>query len=246
MQTNLKSDSFCTYNQESAPYFWTFEPGQYYNKYMLGEVGVFTAGGTAGSYVRPDVIDVSSFLSGRGDILAKCNPPVPSLDALQESFTNTPMVQQNQDTSILISKNTREKRSAVDLSAIDYNRQQPILPADPQNLRTIIEDFAAERGGMNTKLYTRASWNPTRKRGNAVDGNKYSCTNVLDPGYYCGDYCGGISGTNIPSNSLSSAYANSHDYPFVGPTSIDIRNVGALSCGPNQFYGPNYDRGSCN
>ncbi len=80
-QTNLKSDNFCGFNQAASPFFWIMEPGQYENTYASGEVGVFATS----NYVRPDVIQASSFLSGRDDILSRCNPPVPSLaDTHQE------------------------------------------------------------------------------------------------------------------------------------------------------------------
>ena len=62
--TDLKSDAWCMYNQNSAPFFWVMEPGQYENTYVFGEVGVNAAGGTGGSFVRPDVIDISSFHTG--------------------------------------------------------------------------------------------------------------------------------------------------------------------------------------
>ena len=60
-QTNLKSDDFCGYNQASAPFFWILEAGQYENSYAYGEVGINASGGTGGSYIRPDVVDIDSF-----------------------------------------------------------------------------------------------------------------------------------------------------------------------------------------
>jgi hypothetical protein len=237
--TNLKSDSFCSYNQSAAPFYWVFEPYQYTNTYVYGEVGVNAAGGSAGSYVRPDVIDIDSYLSGRDDILSRCNPPVPSLDDVAQP----PMVIQNNDVSLLIAKDTREKRSATDLSSIDYNRWMT-LPTDPQDIRFVIEDFSAQRGGMDTQNYTKLAWNPTIQRGAAVNGPKDACKTVLDPSRSCGEYCNDVSGysgkmvAQMPSKPQQ-------NYPFTGITSQQIKSVGAAECGPQQFWGPNYTNGSC-
>jgi hypothetical protein len=35
------------------------------------------------------------------------------------------------------------------------------------------------------------------------------------------------------------------NYPFIGITSQQVKEVGATSCGEQQFYGTNYDQGSC-
>src|SRR5690606_6751143 len=82
MQSNLQSDNYCGYNSSSAEFFWRFQPGQYENTFAMGEVGVPVAGGSGGSYIRADAIDVSSFLEGRDTVLSRCNPPIPSLDIL--------------------------------------------------------------------------------------------------------------------------------------------------------------------
>jgi hypothetical protein len=99
MQTGLKSDNFCGYNQAAAPFFWIFQPRQYENTYATGEIGVFAAGGSAGSYVRPEVVDVSSFLLGLDNILSKCTPPAPSLDSLNNPMNNAPKAQLNKSSS---------------------------------------------------------------------------------------------------------------------------------------------------
>lgn len=242
-QTNLKSDDFCYYNESAAPFYYYMQPGQYANTYVYGEVGINAAGGTAGSYVRSDVIDVSSFLSGRDDILSKCNPPVPSLGSVNKK----PLIEQNsQNVNILIPKFTRELKSAVDLSAIDYNRWQPDLPANPQNLRFVIEDFAPQRGGMDTQNYTKLAWRPTIRRGAAVNGPGDACETVLDPAR-ANPYSASVSGfnPNTRARPLVGKPPNEPQYPFKGPTTQDIKRVGAAYCGPNMFYGPNYDQGSC-
>lgn len=243
-QTNLNSTDMCSYNISSAPFFYFFEPGQYSNTYTYGEVGLNAAGGSAGSYVRPDVIDVSSFLSGRDDILSRCNPPVPSLDDVEQE----PLKQQNSENiNVLLPKYTKEKKSAVDLGAIDYNRWAPPLPVDPQDLRFIIEDFAPQRGGMNTTNYSKLAWHPTVARGAAVNGNIGSCRTTLDPSRACGEYCADVNGymPNVAAMPMMSKPPGQDNYPFIGTTSQMIKDVGASACGPNQFYGYNYDKGDC-
>jgi hypothetical protein len=245
-QTNLSSDSFCMYNQNSAPFFWVMEPGQYENTYSFGEVGINAAGGTAGSYVRPDVIDISSFLSGRDDMLSKCQPPVPDLEDLTEEKLHF----QNSDNSIdLLPQFTREKKSAVDLSAIDYNRWQP-LDTDAQDLRFVIEDFSAQRGGLDTQNFTKLSWTP-----GSFAYKEGACKYNLNPAHACGEYCEPVSGypgkdwitgkklTAIAKQPPKPPHEN--NYPFPGPYSQQVEAVGADTCGENSFYGPRYMEGSC-
>lgn len=243
MQSNLSSDNFCSYNQLAAPFYWIFEPWQYANTYVYGEVGVNAAGGTAGSYVRPDVVDVDSFLSGRDDILSRCNPPVPGLDDVKQP----PLIQQDSsNVSILVPKFTREKKSAVDLGAVDYNRWQPYLPANPQNLRFIIEDFAPQRGGMDTSNYAKLAWKPTIERGAAVNGPPNACETLLSPAR-ANPYAASVSGfrPTTVARPLTGKPPGEPQYPFNGPTTQNILSVGADNCGPNMFRGIDYTQGSC-
>jgi len=247
MQTDLKSDNFCGYNQSAAEFFWTFMPNQYSNTYSIGEVGVPAGGGMAGSYVRPDVIDVSSFLSGRDDILSKCTPPVPSLDSLNEP----PLaVQGNID--MLVPKYTKELRSTNALDSIDYNRYTPNLPVDPQDVRFVIEDMAPQRGGFNTRNYVRSAWN---NQNNVPNFDKNSCMTNLDPAMAFGPEStkvNGYPGVNPLTGQRKSAIympagkpPGQPDYPFTDITSQQIQSVGAAACGPQFFSGPNYTIGSC-
>jgi hypothetical protein len=226
--TNLKSDAWCGYNQSASPFFWVMEPGQYANTYVFGEVGVNATGGTGGSYVRPDTIDISSFLSGRDDMLSKCQPPIPDLDEVKvEKFR----VQNTKNTINLLPKYTREKKSAVDLASIDYNRWQP-QDIDPQDLRFIIEDMWAQRGGMDTQNFSKLAW------------NKSNCNLILDPARACGEYCESVSG--YPGKQwVTGKPSTEPEYPFVGPYSQDIVSVGAAACGDNYFYGPRNEQGNC-
>lgn len=242
--TSLKSDGFCYYNQSAAPFYWLFQPNQYENTFVYGEVGVNAAGGTAGSYVRQDLVDIDSFLSGRDEVLSNCNPPVPSLDEVKQAGI---VPQNNNSVEILVSKYTREKKSAADIGSIEYSRWQPYLPADPQNLRFIIEDFAPQRGGMDTVNYSKAAWNSSTKRGTVKNGPKNACETLLSPAR-ANPYSASVSGFN-PSTIgrlLNGKPPGEPTYPFNGPTTQDIEAVGAASCGPNNFYGERYEKGSCN
>jgi len=244
-QTRIgNSDNFCSYNQSAAPFYWTFEPNQYANTYTFGEVGINSQGGGPGSYVRPDVIDIDSFLSGRDEILSKCNPPVPGLDEMAQP----PLIQQNSNNvSLLVAKYTREKKSAVDLSAIDYNRWVPNLPVNPQDLRFVIEAFSAQRGGLDSQNYTKLAWQPTVARGAAVNGPPGMCQTTLDPSFACGDFCNTVSGYSGWNGNVQAVMPGrpQTNYPFEGITSQQVKAVGGTSCAEQQFYGSNYDQGSC-
>lgn len=237
-------DSFCSYNVSAAPFYYVMSPYQYANTYVYGEVGLSAAGGTGGSYVRPDVIDVDSFLSGRDDILSRCNPPVPGLDEVAQA----PLVlQNNNNVSLLVSKDTREKKSAVDLSSIDYNRWDPNLPVNPQDLRFVIEAFAPQRGGLDTKNYIKSAWQPTIARGSAVNGPPGMCQTIMDPNFACGEFCNTVSGYSGWKGDVQAISPGrpQMNYPFEGITSQQVKAVGAASCGPQMFYGPNYLSGNC-
>jgi hypothetical protein len=243
-QTNLRQDNFCSYNQSAGPFYWIMSPDQYSNTYVYGEVGINASGGGPGSYVRPDVIDIDSFLSGRDDILSKCSPPVPGLDEIAQ----TPLIQQNSgNVNLLVAKDTREKKSAIDLSTVDYNRWDPNLPVYPQDLRFVIEGFSSQRGGLDTQNYSKSAWQPTIARGSAINGPSNACQTVLDPSRACGEFCNtvsGYSGWNGQTVAQMPGKPQSN-YPFEGITSQQVKAVGASSCGEQQFYGPNNNLGSC-
>ena len=93
-QTNLKSDAWDIYNQATKTFDWTLQNGQYNNTYAFGTVGV-SAGSNA---IRSDVVDVSSYLSGRDNILSKCNPPIPKM----EEANLPPLSVQKKDVNTLV------------------------------------------------------------------------------------------------------------------------------------------------
>lgn len=283
MQTGLKSDNFCGYNQAAAPFFWVFQPKQYENTYATGEIGVFAAGGTTGSYVRPEIIDVSSFLLGLDNIISKCTPPAPSLDSLNNPMVSEKPIQSDKpvqsmnsmksgqsgqvtgqsgqvtydaiskqdDLSYLLTpKYTKELRSVNSVDSVDYNRWAPNLPVEPQNLRFVIEDFANQRNGFNTRNYTKSAWS---NQNNSPSYKPEMCQTTLNPNF-CGkpeyEEITGYPGKNpITGEKKVSLYRgpeqNPNDYPFIGTTSRQIFDVGASACATQEFYGPNYDKGSC-
>jgi len=286
MQTDLNSDAYCSFNQETSSFYYIFQPNQYRDTFQLGEVGVNVQGGAAGSYIRPEVIDVSSFLSGREDVLSKCNPPIPSLATINqptmyvqgqsangstlspgsysgpvktqtqtqtqtqtEHFTNDTT---NPDPKVLVPLYTKEKHSATELSSIDYNRWQPSLFFNPQTPRYVIEDFAAQRGGLNTTNYIKSAWN---NQNQVENFDKNACMTTLDPSRDCGPDCSlitGYPGVSPLDGSVKNVVYKAPGlppglppYPFPGITSQQIVGVGADSCGPTFFNGVNFDKGSC-
>lgn len=263
MQTNLKSDDFCGENVSASTFYWTFQPGQYANTYVYGEVGVSAAGGTAGSYIRPELIGVSNFLSGRDNILTRCNPPVPALDSLEEP----PLYEQNLDSvDLLVPMYTKEKRSSDSLDSIDYNRWNPLY-SDPQNLRHVINEVAPQRGGFDTRNFVKLSWNPNNNGlGQVVEGftgnpgtssrvlDSGLCQTMLDPNRFGPELenITGYPGTNpLTGRSSNASYLspgyppNDPFYPFKGTTSQQINQVGSQTCGETYFSGKYYDQGSC-
>jgi hypothetical protein len=257
MQTDLKSDDFCGYNISASEFYWTLQPGQYNNTYVMGEVGVGFQGGGPGSYIRPDVVDISSFLSGRNDNLSKCSPPVPSLDALNEP----PLHLQETSTEFLVPLYTKEKRSAVELDSVDYNRWVPLY-TDPQNLRHVIEETSpAQRGGLSTQLYTKAAWNqenfnniPNNRNRNFNNNRAKLCQTTLDPARFFPGSEGitGYPGVNpLTGKKMDVTYTppnkppNDPNYPWKDITAQQLYDVGAAPCGPSFFSGKNYDVGSC-
>jgi hypothetical protein len=252
MQTGLKSDDFCGYNIESAPFYWLFQKGQYQDTYTIGEVGVPSGGGMPGSYERPEIVDIGSFLSGRDNILSKCMPPTPSLDSLNKptgpygapgtdgSAGTQDFIKEQKSTSVLLPKYTKEKRSANSVDSIDYNRWTP-LSTEPQDLRFVIENFSNQRGGFDTRNYVKSAWS---NQNNTPYYSKDACETNLDPSRVCGPECAGITGYSKNIVPILPGKPQ-EDYPFVDITSQQIVGVGAAPCGSQFFSGPSYQYGSC-
>lgn len=186
-QTNLKADAFCSYSQASAPLEWILQKGQYNNTFAFGSIGI----NPTENAVRPDVINIDSYLSGRDDILSKCNPPIPALDDANQP----PLTYQDSNVNELQPIYSREKKSAVDLAAISYLplTLEPSLPNPPQDVNHIIFGGAAQRGGADTRNVIKQSW------------NEDNCETFLDPQRACGTYCSEANGymTRMPHSRHS-------------------------------------------
>ena len=78
VQTDLKSDNFCGFNQAASSMYWTLDPIQNHSQFAVGETGVFVG---VGLHTPSEIIDVSSSIvgGGRDNYLTKCTPPVPSM-----------------------------------------------------------------------------------------------------------------------------------------------------------------------
>lgn len=189
-QTNLKSDDFCSYNQAAAPFLWVMQKPQeqgYNNTFAYGSVGV----NTASNHVRPDVINIDSFLSGRDDILSKCNPPIPAL----EESNQPPLKYQNHNTNLLQPIYTRESKASVNLGAVSHLPLtfNPHLHSDPQNINHIIFQGAAQRGGANTSNVMKNAWN----------SKNYEA--FVNPQRACGDFCSEANGYMVRDPSQETA-----------------------------------------
>jgi hypothetical protein len=184
-QADLKSDDWCSYNQAAASAQWVLQNGPdqgFNNTFSIGSVGI----NASFSPVRADVINIDSYLSGRDDILSKCNPPVPSIDEANEP----PLHYQNErNVNLLQPIYTKEKASSINLSAVSYIPLtfEPELPSPPQDINHIIFN-EAQRGGINTSNLIKNAWNS--------DAMEY----FLDPQRACGQECSEVNGymTRMP------------------------------------------------
>jgi hypothetical protein len=243
-QTNLKADDWCIQNQSAAPLEWILQKGQYNNTYAIGTVGI----NAKSNFVRPDIINIDSYLSGRDDILSKCNPPIPALDEANDA----PLTYQNEDNvNFLQPIYTREKASAINLSAISYLPLtfNPDLPVDPQTLNNIIFN-EAQRGGIDTSNMIKNAWN--------TDAMEY----FLDPQRACGKECSEVNGYmtrspysrdhpeaewgKLPTGPPSSKWFNGQTNTQPGmarPTQITSQmlvSLGSQASGPQQIVSTQY------
>lgn len=85
VQTDLNSDNFCGFNQSASPFYYTMDPVQNNVQFKVGEVGVFPS---VGVHTPGDVIKVDSYLKDIGNVLTKCNLPVPANTVSQNNCEN--------------------------------------------------------------------------------------------------------------------------------------------------------------
>lgn len=151
-QTNLKSDAWDIYNQATKTFDWTLQNGQYNNTYAYGTVGV----NASSNAIRSDVVDVSSYLSGRDNILSRCNPPIPKI----EEAELPPLAVQKNDVNTLVPLYTREKKStssATNKSFIPLSFN-PGVREDTQDIKNIVFTGWSQRGGALSSNYIKDEW----------------------------------------------------------------------------------------
>ena len=77
VQTDLSSDNFCGFNQSASPFYYIMDPVQNNVQFKVGEVGVFPS---VGVHTPGNVIKVDTYLKDIGNVLTKCNLPIPAGD----------------------------------------------------------------------------------------------------------------------------------------------------------------------
>lgn len=85
VQTDLSSDNFCGFNQSASPFYYTMDPVQNNVQFKVGEVGIFPS---VGVHTPGNVIKVDTYLKDIGNVLTKCNLPVPASDLKEINKSN--------------------------------------------------------------------------------------------------------------------------------------------------------------
>lgn len=170
--------AFCGYNHSVDTGRWVLAPYQYEDTHCLGEVGLMCASNN----VRPGLVGTDTTLRGNNQTISMCNPyqgawsnennpdnwevmaaydrntyTPPSSDYyLQEHIGQVKRRVKNEkkNQSNLVSAYTREKRSADNLDAIDFNRWQPLYQ-NHQRPDNTIEDMWVQRGGLHSRSYAK-------------------------------------------------------------------------------------------
>ena len=85
VQTDLSSDNFCGFNQSASPFYYTMDPVQNNVEFKIGEIGITPS---VGVHTPGEVIKVDSYLKDIGNVLTRCNLPVPASDLKNINKTN--------------------------------------------------------------------------------------------------------------------------------------------------------------
>ena len=167
--------------------------------------------------------------------------------------------QQELSASLLIPQYTKAKRSETDLSSINYNRFD-FLYSEPQNLRHVIEDLSAQRGGLDTQNFIKSAWSSNNNGVNRQFKEGFEnqdpdlCMLNLDPSRvfpgseYISNYPGEDWITGKPKKvnfRPTGKPPNDPNYPWSDITAQQLVNVQAAACGNSYFHGPKYNEGSC-
>ena len=155
------------YEQSTAPYNWTTDSIQNTEQYNLTDTGINTS---IGLYTPSEIIDVSSYLSDRGNILTKELPP--SIKEQNKTYSLNNMEPLKHDklelgkidsTQFLSPLSTRGKGKEKDLSDIDwyagFSGVPSNVPINHQDQKHIINRNVLERGGLNSSQLIKSTWN---------------------------------------------------------------------------------------
>lgn len=102
VQTDLSSDNFCGFNQSASPFYYTMDPVQNNVQFKVGEIGITPS---VGVHTPGEVIKVDSYLKDIGNVLTRCNLPVPASDLKHINKTNCGNTNDNLNTNTNINNN---------------------------------------------------------------------------------------------------------------------------------------------
>lgn len=155
------------YEQASAPYNWTTDSTQNTEQYNLTETGINTS---IGLHTPSDIINTSSYLSDRGNILTKELPSSIKEQNIMYSFNNMETLKREKlklgkidSTQFLSPLSTRGKGKEKDLSDVNWNAGfsgvPSNVPINHQDQKHIINRNVLERGGLNSSQIIKSTWN---------------------------------------------------------------------------------------
>ena len=162
--TRLNTDLDFNQNEQSlAPYNSIADVIRNTPQYNLTETGINSS---VGLHTPQDIINVSSYLSTRGNILTKeLTPEVKEILSQKDKQINTSnKIKENIDYEQFLSPlSTRGKGKEKDLSTIDWKAGfsgEPInVPVNHQDLTTVINRNQLERGGLDSNQLIKSTWN---------------------------------------------------------------------------------------
>ena len=169
-QTNLtrlnQEPGINEYKQSEEPYNSITDLIRNKQQYNLTETGINSS---VGLHTPQEVINVSSYLSDRGNILTKeLTPEVKEILSQKNKQINTnttsTKIKENIDYEQFLSPlSTRGKGKEKDLSDVDwragFSGESSNVPVYPQDLTHIINRNVLERGGLDSNQLIKSTWN---------------------------------------------------------------------------------------
>ena len=167
MSSTRANKVYSGYEQTKGPYNWTTDSAQNSELYHLTETGMNSS---IGLHTPGDVINVSSYLSDRGNILTKELPPEVKEQTTSYSLNNMETLKQEKlklgqiDTTQYLSPvSTRGKGKEKDLSDIDwkagFSGSPTNLPINHQDQTHIVNRNILERNGLDSSQIIKSTWN---------------------------------------------------------------------------------------